>query len=373
MSHQPVYSVTDFVAICNQVLDMSFGSVQITGELAQLRVSKNRWVYFDLKDDYSSIRFFGTVYQLPGPLEDGMVLTVRGVPKLHPKFGFSITIQSIQLAGEGTIKKAAQLLEAKLEKEGLFSLDRKRQLPYPPKSIGLITSGESAAYADFVKITNERWGGLEIALYDVQVQGEGAPAQIVEAIAYFNSQALQPEVLAVIRGGGSADDLQAFNTETVTRAIAASRIPTIVAIGHEVDTSLAEKAADVRASTPSNAAQLLTPDRNHEAINLRNAAELLHQHIIRQHELSSEELRVAAKEMLKEIKTFLQDKKVQLEHSRQTLTILSPSNVLKRGYAIVRQNGKVVPSASRIKSASIIELQFQDGKVSTKLKETGSV
>ena len=190
-----------------------------------------------------------------------MTVAVRGVPKLHPQYGFSVTVQAIKPTGEGSIKKAAALLEKKLRTEGLFDESRKRAIPYPPTHIGLITSGESAAFRDFTKILNARWGGVTVTLIDVQVQGDPAPAHIVSALKQFNTMPDPPEVLVVTRGGGSADDLQAFSTEQVTRAVAASRIPTVVAIGHEVDISLAELAADQRASTPSNAAELLVPDR----------------------------------------------------------------------------------------------------------------
>ena len=144
----PPLPVSDFVAIVNQTLEMAIGSVAVVGELANFRVSKNRWVYFDLKDERSSIRCFGTVYMLPGPLEDGMMLEVRGTPRLHDQFGFSFNVQSIRPVGEGSLRKAAELLMAKLQEEGLFSDERKRSLPYPPQRIGLVTSAESAAYAD---------------------------------------------------------------------------------------------------------------------------------------------------------------------------------------------------------------------------------
>ena len=261
MSPELTLTVSEFVAVLNQTLEFAYPNVTVSGELANFRVSKNRWVYFDLKDEESSVKFFGTIYQLPGPLEDGMMLAVSGMPRLHPLYGFSVNVVSIRPVGEGSIKKAAKLLEAKLAGEGLFDLERKRPLPYPPTHIGLITSAESAAYRDFVKVLGARWGGIKISLIDVQVQGEVSPAQLVAAIEQFNQAAEPPEVLVVTRGGGSAEDLQAFSTEQVTRAVAASRIPTLVAIGHEVDISLAELAADQRASTPSNAAELLVPDR----------------------------------------------------------------------------------------------------------------
>src|SRR4051812_26943568 len=120
------FSVSDFVAVFNQTVEYAYPSVTIVGELANFRISKNRWVYFDLKDAYASVRFFGTVFQLPGPLEDGMLLQVRGVPRLHQLYGFSITVHFIQPSGEGAIKKAADLLQTKLAAEGLFDADRKR-------------------------------------------------------------------------------------------------------------------------------------------------------------------------------------------------------------------------------------------------------
>lgn len=360
MNPKPIYSVSDFVAVCNQVLDMSFGTAEITGELANFKISKNRWVYFDLKDDYSSLRFFGTIYNLPGPLEDGMMLTVRGVPQLHPRFGFSVTVQSIQLQGEGTIKKASQLLEAKLAKEGLFDPTRKRTVPYPPETIGLIASGESAAYADFVKIINQRWSGLKVQHCDVQVQGDAAPSQIVKALEYFNSHAETPEVLVIIRGGGSADDLQAFSTEAVTRAIASSRIPTLVAIGHEVDVSLAELASDQRASTPSNAAELLVPDKK-QVMSLLNS---MSQQAVKDLErlLHNENEKLIRASQANQVVELIKNTQQRLEAIKLTARALDPDAILRRGYSVVRSEGKIIKTSKLIKGTRL-ELTFSDGVV----------
>jgi exodeoxyribonuclease VII large subunit len=368
-------SVSDFVALHNQLLEQAFPSVVLVGELSSFRVSKNRWVYFDLKDELASVKFFGTVYQLPGPLEDGMLLKVRGTPRVHPQFGFSITIQSIQLAGEGTLRRAADLLQQKLTAEGLFDPTRKRSLPYPPESLGIITSKESAAYADVSKILAARWGGLDITLADVQVQGEPAPLQIAEAIAAFNQQANPPEVLLLTRGGGSAEDLQAFNSEVVVRAVAASRIPTIVAIGHEVDTSLAELAADVRASTPSNAAELLVPDRIHEQTTLANSKRELG--AVLGHVLQTETLHLkqAIAHMTQLIENRLARATTDLTAKRQMLELLSPEATLRRGYVLVRDgSGKIIRSSKDALKAGHLALQFADGKIRTKVennKEAG--
>lgn len=359
-----VLSVSDFVALLNQTLEFAYPSVVVTGELANFRVSKNRWVYFDLKDELATVKFFGTVYQLPGPLEDGLLLTVRAQPRLHAQYGFSLNIMNIQLAGEGSLKRAAQLLQAKLAAEGLFDEARKRPLPYPPTHVGLITSSESAAYADFIKILNQRWLGTTISLADVHVQGEAAPAQIIEAIEFFNQHANPPEVLVIIRGGGSAEDLAAFSTEPVTRAIAGSRIPTLLAIGHEIDLSLAELAADKRASTPSNAAELLVPDKASEKQHLvasqTNLKQLLtHAIMLKQRQLSEQHGHL--KESVGHLLARFQQ---QVMYRRQLLEVLSPQQALQRGFAIVRRKGQLVRSGKQLTTGHEVVIELSDASAS---------
>jgi exodeoxyribonuclease VII large subunit len=364
-----VLSVSDFVALLNQTLEFAYPSVTIVGELANFRISKNRWVYFDLKDEGASVKFFGTVYQLPGPLEDGLTFEVRGTPRLHPLYGFSVTVMSMRPVGEGSIKKAAALLEAKLTTEGLFDPARKRTVPYPPSSIGLITSSESAAYHDFIKILGERWGGIDIRLHDVQVQGEAAVAQIVTAIEYFNQHAEPPEVLVITRGGGSADDLAAFSSEQVTRAVAGSRIPTVVAIGHEIDISLAERAADQRASTPSNAAELLTPSKVATLIDLKHMRVTLTQSVkalIRTHlqllRGSTLQLRGAVQGVLVRAR--------QLQVAQHGLLVaLSPQAVLARGYAVVRVDGRAIKSGQDIKGQPELLIELSDALITAQTSQ----
>lgn len=354
--------VSDFVALLNQTMEYAYPSVIITGELANLRVSKNRWVYFDLKDENASVKFFGTIYQLPGPLEDGMLLKVRGTPKLHQLYGFSVTVMNIQPAGEGTIKRAAELLQAKLNAEGLFDLTRKRSLPYPPQRIGLIASKQSAAYADFMKILDARWQGVLVEHIDVQVQGEPAPAQIVQAIEEFNRLSRPPDVLVLIRGGGSPEDLAAFSTEQVTRAIASSRIVTLVAIGHEVDTCMAELAADQRASTPSNAAELLVPDRQQVIAELLSKAERLQQLGSRVVDTAHQRLSDQRAFVNQLIETRLEQDQVRLTEKRKLLVALSPEAILQRGYALIRSEDEVVRKSEQLMSGQTVSLQLSDGR-----------
>lgn len=366
-----VLSVSDFVGLLNQTLEYAYPSVVIVGELANFRVSKNKWVYFDLKDDYSSVKFFGTVYQLPGPLEDGLMLQVRGVPRLHNQFGFSVNVQSMQPVGEGSLKKAAALLEVKLTAEGLFDESRKRSLPYPPKRIGLITSGESAAYHDFVKIINARWGGLDIQLADVQVQGEPAPSQIVAAIEHFNTHAEPVDILVITRGGGSAEDLAAFSTEQVTRAVAGSRIPTLVAIGHEVDLSLAELAADRRASTPSNAAEMLTPDKKHELSVLRDAQQTLLRILSQNVTTGRSNLTAAVEDLHAAVQLLMTHGAQNLANQINLLEALSPKAALKRGYAVIRtEQGTVLRSGRGVAAGDMLDIELTDATITTEVKKT---
>ncbi len=361
-------SVSQFVGLLNQTLEYAYPNLVVVGELSNYRVNKNRWVYFDLKDETATVKFFGTVYQLPGPLEDGLILKVRGQPRLHNLYGFSVNVLSIQPAGEGSLRRAADLLRANLKAEGLFDEDRKRSLPYPPSRIGLITSKQSAAYADFIKIISSRWQGIEIELIDVQVQGEAAIAQIADALKSFNSQAEPPEALILIRGGGSAEDLAVFNTESVTRAVAASRVPTIVAIGHEIDTSLAELAADRRASTPSNAAELLVPDRREVLQNLETTAvqlnKLSERHIVQ----ATNETKEQAFKLEQVSKQTIKQSIVLVEGYKQLLRALDPKSILRRGYGIVRHNGVAVRSINLLKERQSVDVQLADGRFMANVK-----
>ena len=364
IGNEPILSPSDFVAVFNQSLEMMYPAITIVGELANLKLSKGRWLYFNLIDENASVKFFGTAGSLPGPLEDGLSLEVSGVPRLHPNFGFSINVMNIRVVGSGSIAKASKLLERKLSAEGLFDESRKRRLPYPPEKVGLITSVESAAYSDFIKIINHRWPILEISVEDVLVQGNDAPAQIIKALDKFNQIPEPPEVLAIIRGGGSPDDLAAFSTEQVVRAVASSRIPTIVGVGHESDISLAELTADSRASTPSNAAELLVPNLKDEKARLAAShkalsgkLEALHSHKIQDITYKKDKLR----QILHNIFTQSASK---LEQNKLVFKALNPAAPLSRGFALVKSHeGKIINSAQKAGNYNKMTINFSDGNV----------
>ncbi len=368
MITDPVFNVSDAVAVLNQSLEYAYPTITVVGELANFNISKNKWVYCDIKDELSKLRCFGTVYMLPGPLEEGMMLEIVAEPRIHPQFGFNLNIRSIRPVGEGSIKKAANLLQVKLEKEGLFSQERKRLVPHAPEKIGLITSEQSAGFADFIKILNARWQGVEIHLYDVQVQGVSAPELISNAIEQANQQADTVDVLVVIRGGGSADDLGAYSTEQVTRAVAGSRIPTLVAIGHETDVSLCEMAADMRASTPSNAAELLFPDRKSIKKQLVYEANSLAVTVLEQVSAKISNLKLASASFSNSLVNALESKAHDLQTARKLLSSMHPSTTLKRGYALIQDGGKLISSVSQVSAGANINITFKDGVANAEVK-----
>ena len=352
---------TEFVAVVNQTLEYAYSSVMITGEVASFKVNQGKWVFFDLKDETTSVSCFMTLWSLRVPLEDGMKVTVRAVPKLTKWGKFSLTVDAVKPVGEGSLKKAYELLKKKLAKEGLFDEAKKRKIPEDLTRVGVISSTGAAGYADFIKIINARWGGMKVEVAHTQVQGMDAPDQIIKALKYFNEHG-EVQIIAILRGGGSADDLSCFNDERLVREIAASRIPVICGIGHEVDESLADLAADVRASTPSNAAELLTKDKKEEKEKLVKAMSLLGQTFIRKVEQTKNEnhdrvakigrglttkfiepLKVANRDkitaMMKAIRDEYEKKRVLLEQKKKVLSVLNPEDVLARGYAII--NGEI--------------------------------
>lgn len=340
MKPEVKFTVAEFVEVCNQSLEYAFTGVIVEGEVASFKVNQGKWVFFDLKDGEYSIGCFLPLNMLGVAIKDGMKVRVRATPKLTRWGRFSLTVQAILPLGEGNIKKSFELLKQKLTREGLFDLAKKRPLPQNLSKIGIISSTGAAGYIDFLKILDNRWGGLQISTINTQVQGLDAPAQIIRALNAFNQQS-QVEVIAILRGGGSADDLSAFNDEQLARAIAASRIPVITGIGHEIDESLADLAADVRASTPSNAAERLVPDRQAMRRQVLLLVERVRDRIYAQIDQQIRETRRQAENLTRD---FLQRVDAQLQRlaeSRKILQTLNPENILQRGYAILR--GKLSP------------------------------
>lgn len=340
---ETILSVSDCIALVNQTLEFAYPAVIVEGEVASFKVSKQKYLFFDLKDQEGVLSCFMMIYQLRQPLEDGMKVRVVAQPRLTAWGKFSLTVRTIQPVGEGSIKRSFELLKAKLTGEGLFDPQRKRLLPAMPSRIGLIASVESAGYIDFLKILGSRWGGVEITVADVLVQGIEAGQQILRALNHFNEQSVPVEVIVIVRGGGSAEDLAVFNEEPLVRAVAASRIPTLVGVGHEIDTSLCDLAADVRAATPSNAAQLLVPDREAVLSDLAHKQRYLVGRLEQRERAVHTHVDTTAMTLLAAMQRALYARQKEVAYAADVLKQLNPKTVLRRGYALVRtKQGQVI-------------------------------
>ena len=337
----PKFSVSDFIAITNQTLEYAYPLVEVEGEVSSFKINQGKFVFFDLKDASGSIGCFMMIFQLRVPIEDGMKVIVSASPKLTQWGKFSLTVKAIRPSGEGSIKKSFDMLKAKLDSEGLFAPERKRLLPKIPRHIAVISSTQAAGYQDFIKILSDRWRGVRIDVAHVTVQGADAPDQIVRALNYFNTQEELPEAVVIVRGGGSIDDLAAFNDEQLVRAVAASRIPTLAGIGHETDVSLVDLVADVRAATPSNAAQIIVPDRDAVRKSVRARVQSIIPHVanaITQLRQNIDEKLVRAAD---QTHVALERERNKLEQTKRMLAELDPERVLARGYALLRGTQKI--------------------------------
>ena len=338
------YTVSELINHCNAVLTQQFGTVIVEGEVASFKINQGKWVFFDLKDSdgISTLSCFLPLSRLGAPLTDGLKVRLRARPSLTKKGRFSLTVQSILPLGEGSIKKSFELLKRKLAAEGLFDPARKRPLPTDLSRLGVISSTAAAGYRDFLKIIDNRWGGLRIFTVNTQVQGLAAVDQIISALSLLN-QRTDLDAIVILRGGGSADDLAIFNDELLVRAIAASRLPVVTGIGHEVDETLADLVADLRASTPSNAAERLTPDRQaiHQQLT-RTLAYLPERILTAIHQAQrdlDQSLRLAHQAITHELDLLSQ----RLSTTQRLLASLNPEQVLRQGYAIL--SGKLSPGS----------------------------
>ncbi len=355
---QKIFTVSEFTHAVSDYLEQGLGVIAIQGEVVDFRVAKDKLVYFTLKDATAQVLCFMMVWDLHQPLEDGMEVKVTGTPKLFTTRGqFHVRVMEVELVGAGALQRAFQILKTKLEKEGLFAPERKRALPRFPKTIGLVTSEEAAAYTDVLRILNNRWQGLDIILHHVPVQGVGAISEIVGAINMFSVS--KPDVIIVTRGGGSLEDLQAFNSEEVARAIFASSIPVVVGVGHERDVTLADLVADVRAATPSNAAELVVPDRRDILYQVDAMVDTMENAITGSIRERSNTL-VSA--LTQGVGQWIERFRSRLEHATQLLHVLSPKAVLARGYSITTINGKVVRTIKNVSRGARTRTTLVDGE-----------
>jgi len=259
-----IYSVSELTARIRDLLSRNFTDITVQGEISNCRPATSGHIYFTLKDDRAQIRCVFFKQQQRGMKfrpEDGLKVSVRGSISVYESRGeYQIYVESLEPLGRGALQLAFEQLKKKLEAEGLFDEARKKPLPMLPSRIGLITSPTGAAVRDVVRILKRRFPNVHLTVYPVRVQGDEAAGEIVDALGYFNRRQIA-DVLLLVRGGGSIEDLWSFNEEKVARAIVASAIPVISGVGHETDFTIADFVADFRASTPSAAAELVVQTR----------------------------------------------------------------------------------------------------------------
>src|SRR3989339_1279177 len=296
-----------------------------------------------------------------------MLVRVRGVPKLYQRSGrFSLVASEILPAGEGSLKMAFERLKKELDQEGLFALSRKRQITRYPERLGLLTANNSQAYSDFVKVLKHRLGGIAITFYPIKVQGNEAVDSILSGFRYFSQKKMRFDAIVLLRGGGSLEDLQAFNDERVVRQIYSSLDPVITGIGHESDWTLADLVADVRASTPSNAAELLVFDKRELLAKL----ERHNKTIASQLQL----ILLEKKNFLIKFSGLLESMINKYQHKLLTLSRLLDSldyrNVLKRGYSITYDgNGQVLKNINQVKIWGSIITKLAVGEIFSQIKQ----
>jgi exodeoxyribonuclease VII large subunit len=383
------YSVTEVMEGARQLLQQ-LPVVWVQGEVSGLKVwSQGQW-YFTLKDRASAMScvvWADDARRMPARPEDGMTVFARGHLTVFPKRGqLQFTVRQIIPTPEGGFH-ALQLERARraLEKDGLLAPERKRPLPPYPACVGVVTSPEGAAWRDIVAVVGRRWPACELVLVGARVQGADAPRELRRALA-LAARFPRLEVLIVGRGGGSKEDLQAFNDEQVARAVAASPVPTISAVGHETDVTLTDLVADLRAPTPSAAAEKAVPDRRAVVLHLAAVRRHLSQAAGRRVEVGAHRLRTAAARMGAAVEGLVRDAahRADMAHRRMdaacarrveagraladrlgaALDALSPLQVLGRGFAVARDgSGRVLRRTADLPAGTRFRLRVVDGEV----------
>ena len=369
MALRPV-SVTQLNDYIGRVLqtDPLLGNISVIGEISNLKYHSSGHVYFSLIDERSKVNcFLPSSYgqTLPWRLGDGMEVVVRGYINVFKKGGtYTLFVRSLAVSGDGSLAAAFQLLKDKLQQEGIFDQAHKKPIPVFPKKVGIVTSETGAAVRDILKIIQSRTKMTDVIVFPVLVQGEGAAADISAMLDYINENYTDIDTLIVGRGGGSMEDLWAFNEEPVARAIYRSRIPVISAVGHETDFTISDFAADKRAETPTAAAEMAVPndDKLKEKLEWHRENLLLQlENKVQYHRLRADRYRLDLQVLLRgRLDTF----RHALEKKRLILEENSPKRLLARGYAVVETaEGRMVSSVSKVQEGSDYRIRMQDGDV----------
>ena len=390
----PVYlTVTQLNGIIKKQIEESpsLKKVYVKGEISNLTVHSSGHCYFSLKDSGSVLKcimFRAAAVKLIFAPENGLNVICRGRVAVYEQGGYyQLTVDAMKTDGVGELYIAFEQLKKRLAAEGLFDRKYKKPLPKTPYCVGIVTSPTGAAVRDIIKIAKHRFPPAQLLLYPALVQGEGAAASVIKGIEYFN-KSTKADVIIVGRGGGSIEDLWAFNDESLARAIFASKIPVVSAVGHETDFTIADFVADVRAATPSDAAQLCLPELETCKSRLQNVAKRLcdlqlshikQRRIILMQLQNSKPLTspfntindrriklIDLEDRLSNtISDNLKDRSILTKHIAEKLLLLDPFSPLKRGYAVVFNKDRAITRAKNIYKGDELVLQFADGIAQT--------
>lgn len=364
-----IFSISEFIELLNIGLKKS--RVKIIGEVSEIGLGPTGHAYFSLKDekDGSLLKCicWKSKYDLYGiKLEEGLKIIATGYPEIYPLSGrLSFIAEVIEFAGEGTLQKEYEKLKKKLEAEGIFAKERKREIPKYPRRIGVITSKQGAVLADF--LSNLGQYGFQVKMIDSRVEGQGSVEDLLASIRTFKDQDI--EVLVIMRGGGSLESMMAFNNEILVREVVNFKVPVIAAIGHHKDIPLVSLAADLAVSTPSIAATTLTePWRQVDLLvetALKVALEKL-DNIIQNGKISLEN---SWKDLISGFKSLLSNISQQLESAGKVIYSNNPERQLKLGYSIARCQGKIVKTIKNVKLKDNLDIRVVDGNIISEVKE----
>ena len=389
-----VLTVSQLLRSVRDALERRFPLAWVRGELSNFSRAPSGHCYFTLKDDDAQVdcvMFRSRAAALDGELRDGDQVEVRALPTLYePRGRFQLNVEALRRAGLGPLYERFLRMKDKLEREGLFDAAAKRELPAYPRTIGVVTSLAAAALRDVLSTLARRNPAIAVIVYPAPVQGEGAAARIAAALARASGRR-ECEVLLLVRGGGSIEDLWQFNEEAVARAIRASRIPVVVGVGHESDFTIADFAADRRAPTPTAAAELASPARAELLARLAECARCLARDMRRRIETAAQSVdgwarrlvhpaaRLRAhRELVAQLNARLafallhcvHRSQARLERSQASLASLDPAAVLARGYSITRDaSGEVLRDAARVREGSRISTTLARGRLESKVRK----
>ena len=391
-----VFTVTAITLAVKQMMEGVFRDIFVEGEVSNLTSSAQGHFYFNLKDReslLSAVMFKWDARKYSLELQDGVQVRVWGNLTVYPKSGrYQITVKKVEALAKGNLYLTFEKLKQKLEKEGLFASEHKKEIPAYPQRIGVVTSPTGAAVRDILSVLKRRSPHLEIVIAPALVQGDEAAPQIARAIEDLNQFTPALDVILVGRGGGSMEDVWAFNEEVVARAIYASKIPVISCVGHEVDFTIADFVADLRAPTPSAAAELVVQNSQNTVEHIANLQKRMLQAVSLFYERFKSRFDLAVNSRIfKNPAELTQTKEQELDElcirlhtaweaqltnfahrfdmARQKLRALGPQAVLKRGYSITRKaDGTVISRVTQTAPGETIYVQVQDGMIHTEVK-----